>query len=250
MFAKALATATQGYFISARPQDILNDLIGGCEKRMSAVFDIAIAKSVEFQKPTILFFDEVDGILGKPGHNDCKAEKNMIKIFQACVDGVQQCEGNVIVLAATNFRKDLPDAVLSRFGTQIRVDLPGVDDFAEIIKLHIRKRNKARTDLTDSEYQHLAETLKSEGASGRDVDHLVEKTVDILETKTEESEFWCRDVEGFYVPCFHDCTSNCGREKKSLDEVADEARLPPLSYLHFEDAIATYGISSIGQEED
>ena len=118
--------------------------------------------------PTILFLDEGDGILGKPGHNNCKAEKNVIKIFQTCIDGVRECEGDVLVLAATNYRNDLPQAVLSRFGTQNHVRLPSAGELIKIMKLHMRKR-EASTDLTDGEYQNLAETMKEEGASGCDV---------------------------------------------------------------------------------
>ena len=248
LFAKALATATNGCFISVSPEDILNDLISGSEKRMRAVFDIACAKAVESQHPTILFLDEVDGILGKPGHNDCKAKKNVIKIFQTCIDGVRKCEGDVLVLAATNYRNDLPQAVLSRFGTQNHVRLPSAGELIKIMKLHMRKR-EASTDLTDGEYQNLAEKMEEEGASGCDVKHLVRNTVNTLSIQTEESEYWCRDDGGYYVPCIHDDMSNCGREKRSLDEVADEAQLPPLSYRHFEEAIDAYGISSIGQED-
>ena len=56
----------------------MNDLIGGTEKQTSAIFEI---KSEEFQHPTVLIFDEIDGILGQPGCDDSKAESNIIKIF-------------------------------------------------------------------------------------------------------------------------------------------------------------------------
>ncbi len=81
MLVKALTTASCGHLIIVRPQDLLNNLIGGTEKQTSAIFEIAQAKSEESQHPTVLFFDEIDGILGKPGHNDSKAEINIIKIM-------------------------------------------------------------------------------------------------------------------------------------------------------------------------
>lgn len=232
--------------MSVSPEDLLNDLIGGSEKRMRAVFDIAVSKSVESGQPTILFFDEIDGILGKTNHHDSKAEKHIIKIFQMCMEGARTCEGDVLVLAATNYRDDIPPAILSRFDKKISIELPAVEDLVQMMKLHIRKR-QARTSLTESQWRNLAEKMKLEGASGRDVKHLMKKVVEIVKIQTEECQFWCRDEDGYYVPCSHDEPHMCGKERMSVDEVKSEARLPPLSFGHFEEAIAVYGISSNGQ---
>jgi hypothetical protein len=56
-------------------------LIEGTEKQTSAVFEIAQAKSEESQHQTVLYFAEIDGILGKPGQNDSEAEINIMKIM-------------------------------------------------------------------------------------------------------------------------------------------------------------------------
>ena len=237
-----MATATKGTFISVKPQNILNDHIGGSEKRMQAIFDIATEKTAETKVPTILFFDEADGILGKPGHNDCKAEKNIINIFNMKVDGVEK-SSNIIVVLATNYKDNLTPAVLDRCSTKIHVELPTAESIIKILQLKIQKRN-VRTNLLPGNYQRLAGMAESKCASGRDVESLLDNAIKRLIIFDRSSKFLCFDDEGFYVPCQHGEMCR-GRGRKTSNKVEDkDRRLPVLSYLCFEQAIEVYGIAS------
>lgn len=82
---------------------------------MKAVLDMASEKSDESERPTILFFDEVDGVLGETDSKQEAARAGVIKIFQMWMQGFECRKSSVIVVAATNHMEKLPQAVLSRF---------------------------------------------------------------------------------------------------------------------------------------
>eukprot|EP00956_Cyclotella_meneghiniana_P027648 scaffold62487_cov47-Cyclotella_meneghiniana.AAC.4 len=245
MFAKALATHTRGNFIDLSPTDIVDQHFGNTEKRMKAVLDMASEKSEESDRPAILFLDEVDALLGKPTRNDCEARTNAIKIFQMWMQGFEDKKSPVIVVAATNFVKRLPKAVLSRFSKSILVDRPSKDDIIDIIKQNLKAR-KAQSEISESEYQYLAQRIHHESASGRDVESLCDNTMDVILIEDKEAEFWCQNkLLGKYVPCNHSEETNCGRKRPS--KVSNSMRsLPPWSLRHFETALDKFGVTRTG----
>ena len=100
--------------------------------------------------------------------------------------------------------------------------------------------------MKETDFDRLAEV--TEGASGRDIKTLVENALVVRRTLTRNHNgWWCKDEEGFYVPCFHSCTNMCKPEKFSYNQRPDGyiniARPPPLSYRHFEEAIEKNGLS-------
>lgn len=204
--------------MSVMPQNILSEYHEVSEKKMESVFDIASQRSIEIGDPTILFFDEIDGMFGKPGHNDNKVDVRIIKIFQTCIEGAKECEGNIIVVAATNFLNKLPPPVLDRFHAKLAVDPPVVDDITNIIKLQQKELGNVRTNLTNNNYRSISEKMMSLSASGRDTRYLVDNAITRLKflTKKAKDGFWCKDKDGFYVPCPHRDAGRC--EKKKFSE--------------------------------
>ena len=68
--------------------------------------------------------DEVDGLLGKRRSSDSDATTSLKTEFMQAWDGLlTDCHANVIVLGATNRRKELDEAVLRRFAVQLEVPL-------------------------------------------------------------------------------------------------------------------------------
>lgn len=209
---------------------------------MKAVLDMASEKSDESGRPTILFFDEVDGVLGETDSKQEAARAGVIKIFQMWMQGFECRKSSVIVVASTNHMEKLPQAVLSRFSKSILVDLPGKDDITNIIKQNLRAR-KVQSEISESEYQHLALRLQNGRASGRDVESLCDNTLDVIIIEDKEAQFWCQSkLLRAYVPCRHCEKSKCGRKRPS--EVAICMRSsPPWSLRHFDAAIDKFGVT-------
>ena len=227
--------------MNVSPTDIVDQYFGNTEKRMKAVLDMASEKSEKSDRPTILFFDEVDGILGETDSKQEAARAGVIKIFQMWMQGFECRKSSVIVVAATNHMEKLPQAVLSRFSKSILVDLPGRDDIINIIKQNLKAR-KVQSEISECEYQHLALRIQKGRASGRDVDSLCDNTLGVIIIEAMEAQFWCRSkLLRKYVPCYHCEESKC--ERKRASEVTICMRSTPWSLRHFDAAIDKFGVT-------
>ena len=217
---------------------------------MRARFKFAKTKAVELNNTSILFIDECDGLFRKSSRNDPESTVNITRIFQECMNGILEPKGQVVVLAATNYREMLPPAILSRFQYKIEVKLPDKHERVEITKLQIRKRTKKdlRTDMTEADFNSLAE--ETEGASGRDLEMLVKNTLQVRRTFTKNHDgWWCKDDAGNFVPCNHTDRVSCGAELFSYARRPGKVKNEPLSLKHFRESIDKFGVSPQFQEE-
>ena len=95
--------------------------MGEGEKLMRGLFTMALEKA-----PSVIFFDEIDSIMGARGGNEHEASRRLKTEFLVQFDGVNnQTEGkNLLVLAATNRPQDLDEAALRRLTRRIYIPLP------------------------------------------------------------------------------------------------------------------------------
>ncbi|UCE09528.1 MAG: CDC48 family AAA ATPase [Candidatus Thorarchaeota archaeon] len=163
LLAKAVATESEANFISVRGPEIFNKYVGESEKAVREVF-----KKARQTAPCVLFFDEVDAILGSRSmQDDTGVSKRIVNQFLAEIDGLQALQG-VLVIGATNRADIIDPAVLrpGRFDSVIFVPPPDKDARLEILKVHTR-----RMPLDDDvSLEKLAEI--SEGFSGADLEGL------------------------------------------------------------------------------
>lgn len=73
-------------------KNVLNEFIGNTKQNIDAVFDIAVEASI----------DEVHGMFGEPGHNDCEAKTNVMNTFLERMGGVERAKGSLIAVGATD----------------------------------------------------------------------------------------------------------------------------------------------------
>ena len=112
-------------------------------------------------QPAVIFLDECEGILGRRGAAETDViSADIVQAFLAEWDGVAP-QARVWVIGATNRRDMLDDAILSRFGWEMAIALPGAAERARILG------QEMEAVYTGSEIPEEMASL-TQGMSGRD----------------------------------------------------------------------------------
>ncbi|KAJ1971657.1 Peroxisome biosynthesis protein pex1 [Dimargaris xerosporica] len=109
LLASAVAKECGLNFIYVKGPEILNKYIGASEQSVRDLFKRASAA-----RPCVLFFDELDAIAPRRGHDNTGVTDRVVNQFLTEMDGAEGLHG-VYVLAATS-RPDLIDPALLRPG--------------------------------------------------------------------------------------------------------------------------------------
>ena len=165
MIARAIATETQLDFFSVRCSDIVGKSFGDGERNLRGLFDAARESG-----RAIIFFDEFEALACKRGGGSTVMNRIVPELLSQ-MDGFQQAEGLLVVLASTNRPWDLDSAVLRppRMTERIYVGLP---DFAArhyLVKKALEPLPKQ--ELLD--YDRIADQL--EGFNCADITAFVER---------------------------------------------------------------------------
>ncbi|XP_066391485.1 uncharacterized protein [Miscanthus floridulus] len=163
MLAKAVATEAGANFINISMSSIASKWFGEGEKYVKAVFSLASKIS-----PSVIFVDEVDGMLGRrenPGEHE--AMRKMKNEFMVNWDGLRtKDKERVLVLAATNRPFDLDEAVVRRLPRRLMVNLPDAPNRKKILSVILAKEDLA----DDVDLEALANL--TDGYSGSDLKNL------------------------------------------------------------------------------
>lgn len=167
--ARATAGECNAHFYPVRITDILDPYIGVSERNLKDIFEKA-----RFQKPSILFFDEVDTI----GFSRSKSSSNtrgLIDTFLTEMEGIDSSTDEMLIIAATNTPWDVDNALKrpGRFDRLIFVAPPDMQARDEIFRLKIKGRFSEEIDT-----QLLAS--KTEFFSGADIENVVELASEYL----------------------------------------------------------------------
>ena len=138
LLAKAVAGEANVPFFSMSGSDFVEMFVGVGASRVRDLF-----KQAKEKAPCIVFIDEVDAIGRARGRNPNMGSnderENTLNQLLTEMDGFDTNSG-VIILAATN-RADILDRALmraGRFDRQIHVELPDLNERAEIFNVHLR----------------------------------------------------------------------------------------------------------------
>jgi SpoVK/Ycf46/Vps4 family AAA+-type ATPase len=143
---------------------IFGSYIGQSEENMRKAL-----KTAESLSPCILWMDEIEkGLSGAGGGGSDSGVTQ--RVFGSFITWMQEKSNPVFIIASANSIENLPPELLrkGRFDEIFFVDLPTFDERIEIIKIHIKKRNR---DIDKFNINEIAEA--SEGFSGAEIEEAV-----------------------------------------------------------------------------
>ncbi|MDY6930357.1 MAG: ATP-binding protein [Halobacteriota archaeon] len=169
LIARAVAGEVNSKFFNIKIVDLLSQWHGVTDKNIQNAF-------IEAKKaaPSILFFDEIDGISASKCTTGEQFEKRILNTFLTEMDGFEDM-GEVRVLAATNTPWDVDSALIrpGRFDKLLFVPPPDHNSRIEIFKIHLKKRPTSK----NLDYGRLSELTK--GYSGADIEEICEEAARI-----------------------------------------------------------------------
>lgn len=163
LLAAAVATEIDATFVSMDAASIMSKWLGEAEQNVAKLFGQVRKAAVE-GKPSIVFIDELDSLMGKHS-NEVGGEIRMRNQFLKEMDGIVDKGKNlhVYVIGATNKPWDLDWAFIRRFQKRILVPLPDHHTRLMMLKLY------TETLQLDSNVDLHELARISEGFSGSDI---------------------------------------------------------------------------------
>lgn len=130
LLAKACATeAGNCTFFKVGPSTLFSSYQGESEKMVAKLFERAREK-----KPSIIFIDEIDSILGSRKEGENESSRRVKNEFLGEMDGVGSNNDGVLVLGATNMPWEIDEAARRRFQKRVYIPLPSENDRTSIFK--------------------------------------------------------------------------------------------------------------------
>lgn len=170
--ARAIAGEAKAAFISMSGSEFQEIYVGVGPKRVRELFGEAQSyiDSGEHQR-AIIFIDEIDAIGAKRGIQSNSESRNTLNELLNQMDGFKTAD-NITVIAATNYRDILDDALVrpGRFDRHIKIGLPDENARKEIISLYCSKINY-QDENSDKTFAQLAK--KTKGWTGADLKNMV-----------------------------------------------------------------------------
>jgi len=172
MLARAAAAemADKATFFHIRPGDIMSKFYGESQRRVQALEELVTESA-----PAIVFFDEVDSLLGsRDSPGVAEHHRATTNALLAWMDGFSTGDERLFFLGATNRPEAIDEAALRRFGRAAEVGTPSKE--ARLALIHHLVVEKAavhghRTDLSEADLGTVA--IRTDGNSLADVDRLV-----------------------------------------------------------------------------
>ena len=133
--ARRIADSASCYFMALKGPDLKAGYVGQSGERVKKVWEQARARG-----RCVIFVDECEGVFARRGGSNADAaSEELVQAFLAEWDGVGTEGQQIWVVGATNRRDLLDEAIVSRFGAAIEIDLPGALERVQILRLELQK---------------------------------------------------------------------------------------------------------------
>lgn len=160
LIARKLAETMDAELFPVTVADLKGPYIGQTAERTKAIWAKALAAP-----KAVLFVDECEGAFGARGAAGVdQFTEELVQTFISQWDGFSK-QRNVWVVGATNLRDKIDAAVLSRFGEEVQIPLPGSRERVKIFQQELAKKG-IRGPLP-AETEEL-----TQGFSGRDLENI------------------------------------------------------------------------------
>jgi SpoVK/Ycf46/Vps4 family AAA+-type ATPase len=177
LLARAVANECNASFLAIGISEILSMWQGESERNLALMFEKARS-----QKPCVMFFDELDALAFARSKASSDVSRKIVNEFLSQLDGFDNQNEQVLILAATNMPWDVDQAMKrpGRFARQVFVPPPDAVARARIIELALESVPHGLVDI--------ASIARVTGQfSGADVDALVERAKEYVLTEYLES---------------------------------------------------------------
>lgn len=135
MIGRLIATQTKRSFYPLSAADVLGGQVGASVKKLSEVFARARENS-----PSILFFDEIDGLLPR---NNGMLNTHDTQLVEQCRTEISQLqpEHNVILVGTTNHLERIDPAILrgGRFSEKVEIGVPGQANRERLLRKYLKQ---------------------------------------------------------------------------------------------------------------
>ncbi len=160
LLARAIAGESEVNFIQVAGPELLDRYVGESEKAVRELFERARQAA-----PSIVFFDEIDAVAGdRDGASDSGVGERVVSQLLTELDRAAE-NPNLAVLAATNRKQSLDDALLRPGRLESHVEVPRPDEAARREILRVHAAAKPLADDVDLD----AVAADTDGYSGADL---------------------------------------------------------------------------------
>lgn len=135
LIMRALSNEIRARFFYVKTSSLISSQEGESVQMLSRIFTM-----VKKHQPSVLFFDEIDGIAAKRGTQTSDTSKQILSMLLAEMDGFQKLEG-VVVIGSTNVPQLLDPSILrpGRFDKIIYMPLPDRTARIAVFKYYSKK---------------------------------------------------------------------------------------------------------------
>ena len=167
--AQVVAKDLNAHFIEVKCSDVISKWFGESEKNIREIFDEA-----REHERSIIFFDEFESLGAVRGKESTGPIGRVISELLSQMQGFEQNDGNIFVIAATNRPWDVDSAFLrpGRFNSLIHIPLPD-----ESARLDIIKSELLGIEL-EEDFNYSKIIIQTEGFNAADVVDFCERLKD------------------------------------------------------------------------
>lgn len=204
-FARILSDSLSAQFYRIRGPEIVSKGVGDTERLIRDIFDDA-----EEESPSIIFFDEIDSIAVERGDEGTRDfSQRIVAQLLAVIDGFDGAQENVFLIAATNQREEIDNALLrpGRFDWEVHFPAPDKEHREEIFQT-LRHEYKLSDDVSDEVIGEIMK--KTDGWTGADLRAMLNEA-GILCVSDDRDEIRDRDLLKAYER--KSLQDNSGREQ-------------------------------------
>ncbi|XP_026317372.1 katanin p60 ATPase-containing subunit A-like 2 [Hyposmocoma kahamanoa] len=161
LLARAVAAESGCTFFNVACSTVITKWRGDSEKIVKVLFEMAT-----YYSPSVIFIDELESIASDrsvPGEHE--ASRRLKTQLLTELDGFNEREGIVFLLANSNMPWDIDAAMLRRLEKRIHIPLPDFKTRTELFERFLSSKNIELYPKVD--FQELAS--KTEGYSGSDI---------------------------------------------------------------------------------